>query len=73
MTRVALDLLGGDGAPEAVVDGALQAAQRYEALSRLPLDFVGNVLAKGLEGSSTREGLVPRIAGDLRELRAGAA
>ena len=29
MTRVALDLLGGDGAPETVVDGALLAVQRW--------------------------------------------
>ena len=48
MTRVALDLLGGDHAPEAVVDGALLAVDRDPGLEVVlvgPVELAGSLLA----------------------------
>ncbi|MBW3639338.1 MAG: phosphate acyltransferase PlsX [Actinobacteria bacterium] len=54
MTRVALDLLGGDRAPEAVVDGALLVAQRtpdVEVVLVGPVDIAQSLLeARGATG-----------------------
>jgi glycerol-3-phosphate acyltransferase PlsX len=59
MTRVALDLLGGDRAPEAVVDGALLVAQRspdVEVVLVGPVDIAQSLLA--VRGATGRFPLV---------------
>ena len=60
MTRVALDLLGGDAAPEQVVDGALVAAQRSPEVELVlvgPVDVAERLLAE--RGAAGRFRLVP--------------
>lgn len=59
MTRVALDLLGGDHAPESVVDGALLVAERtpdVEVLLVGPVELAERLLAE--RGASGRFRLV---------------
>lgn len=60
MTRVALDLLGGDDAPESVVDGALLVAERSPDVELLlvgPVDVAERLLAD--RGAGGRFRLVP--------------
>ena len=57
MTRVALDLLGGDHAPESVVDGALLVPDDVEVLLVGPVDLAERLLAA--RGASGRCRLVP--------------
>ena len=61
MTRVALDLLGGDHAPESVVDGALlyasQASSGVELLLVGPVELAERLLAE--RGAAGRFALVP--------------
>lgn len=56
MTRVALDLLGGDHAPESVVDGALLAANDVELVLVGPVEVAERLLAE--RGASGRFRLV---------------
>jgi glycerol-3-phosphate acyltransferase PlsX len=60
VTRVALDLLGGDSAPESVVDGALLVAERCPDVELLlvgPVDVAERLLAD--RGAAGRFRLVP--------------
>jgi fatty acid/phospholipid biosynthesis enzyme len=58
VVRIALDLLGGDGAPEVVVDGALLAAQgvRERVVARVTEAMAGLVARRragaGLAGAA---------------------
>lgn len=56
MTRVALDLLGGDHAPESVVDGALLAANDVDLVLVGPVEVAERLLAE--RGASGRFRLV---------------
>jgi glycerol-3-phosphate acyltransferase PlsX len=56
VTRVALDLLGGDHAPESVVDGALLAANDVELVLVGPVEVAERLLAE--RGASGRFRLV---------------
>ena len=60
MTRIALDLLGGDSAPESVVDGALVAAERFPDVELLlvgPVEVAEPLLSE--RGAAGRFRLVP--------------
>jgi glycerol-3-phosphate acyltransferase PlsX len=57
LTRVALDLLGGDHAPASVVDGALLVPDDVELLLVGPVDVAERLLAE--RGASGRFRLVP--------------
>ena len=60
MTRVALDLLGGDHAPEAVVDGALLVAKRIPDVEIVLVGPLG--IAQSLLAARGATGRVPRVA-----------
>ena len=70
MTRVALDLLGGDRAPEQVVDGALLVADEQPAVDVV---LVGAENREHLAGAIATEGR-DNLAGDgVPELQIGLA